>query len=44
MVAYLSDTVFFTYLNGLNLSIHGEAATLFKVEDKVGAMIMKLDL
>lgn len=42
MVAYMSDI--FTHLNGLNLSLQGRTVTIFKVEDKVEAMIMKLDL
>ena len=42
IVAYMSDI--FAYLNELNLSLQGKSVTIFKVEDKVEAMIMKLDL
>ena len=34
----------FAYLNELNLSLQGKFLTTFKVEDKVEAIIMKLDL
>ena len=34
----------FAYLNELNLSLQGKFLTTFKVENKVEAMIMKLDL
>ena len=34
----------FTHLNDLNLSLQGRSVTIFKVEAKVEAMIMKLDL
>ncbi|XP_013788783.1 zinc finger BED domain-containing protein 5-like [Limulus polyphemus] len=42
VVQYMSDI--FTYLNGLNLNLQGRSITIFKDEDKVEAMIMKLDL
>ena len=42
IVAYMSDI--FAYLNELNLSLQWKSVTIFKVEDKVEAMIMKLDL
>ncbi|KAL4136257.1 hypothetical protein QTP88_007808 [Uroleucon formosanum] len=41
-LAYLSDI--FTHLNALNLSLQGTHITIFKVEDKIEAMIKKLEL
>jgi hypothetical protein len=42
-LAYLSD-ILFTHLNALNLSLQGIQVTIFKVEDKIEAMIKKLEL
>jgi hypothetical protein len=42
VVAHLPGV--FAYLSGLNLSMQGGAVVLFEVQDKVGAMIMELDL
>ncbi|XP_068240958.1 zinc finger BED domain-containing protein 5-like [Palaemon carinicauda] len=41
-LAYLSDI--FSTLNGLNLSLQGKDTTIFKVQDKIQATRMKLDL
>lgn len=41
-LAYLSNI--FTHLNALNLSLQGTHITIFKVEDKIEAMIKKLEL
>ncbi|XP_025416803.1 zinc finger BED domain-containing protein 5-like [Sipha flava] len=41
-LAYLSDI--FAHLNVLNLSLQGSHVTIFKVEDKIEAMIKKLEL
>ncbi|CAI6357184.1 unnamed protein product [Macrosiphum euphorbiae] len=41
-LAYLSDI--FSHLNVLNLSLQGSHVTIFKVEDKIEAMIKKLEL
>ncbi|XP_025414328.1 zinc finger BED domain-containing protein 5-like [Sipha flava] len=40
-LAYLSDI--FAHLNVLNLSLQGSHVTIFKVEDKIEAMIKKLE-
>ncbi|XP_069063693.1 zinc finger BED domain-containing protein 5-like [Pleurodeles waltl] len=42
MLAYVADI--FTHLNVLNLSMQGVGITIFNVEDKIEAMIKKLDL
>ncbi|KAL4113130.1 hypothetical protein QTP88_016813 [Uroleucon formosanum] len=42
ILAYLSDI--FTHLNALNLNLQGTHITIFKVEDKIEAMIKKLEL
>lgn len=41
-LAYLSDI--FTHLNMLNLNLQGKKITVFQVEDKIEAMIKKLEL
>jgi hypothetical protein len=41
-LAYLSDI--FTHLNAFNLNLQGIHVTIFKVEDKIEAMIKKLEL
>ncbi|XP_068203764.1 zinc finger BED domain-containing protein 5-like [Palaemon carinicauda] len=41
-LAYLSDI--FSTLNGLNLSLQGKDTTIYKVQDKIQATRMKLDL
>lgn len=41
-LVYLSDI--FSTLNGLNLALQGKAPTIFKVQDKIQATRMKLDL
>ncbi|XP_068233657.1 zinc finger BED domain-containing protein 5-like [Palaemon carinicauda] len=41
-LAYLSDI--FSTLHGLNLSLQGKDTTIFKVQDKIQATRMKLDL
>jgi hypothetical protein len=41
-LAYLSDI--FSHLNNLNISLQGEKVTVFLVEDKIEAMIKKLEL
>lgn len=41
-LAYLSDI--FAHLNVFNLSLQGSHVTIFKVEDKIEAMIKKLEL
>jgi hypothetical protein len=42
VLAYMADI--FTHLNALNLSIEGGGTTVINVEDKVEAMIKKLEL
>lgn len=42
IVAYMSDI--FTFLNDRILSLQGRSVAIFKVEDKVEAMIMRLHL
>lgn len=42
MVAYLSDM--FAYLNDMNMSLQGQTTTIFQVQDKVEALIVKLEL
>ena len=41
-LAYLGDV--FSRLNDLNLGLQGLSTTIFKVRDKIYAMIMKLEL
>jgi len=41
-LAYLSDI--FSHLNILNINLQGEKVTVFQVEDKIEAMIKKLEL
>ena len=41
-LAYLGDV--FSRLNDLNLGLKGHSATIFKVRDKIEAMIKKLEL
>ena len=40
--AYLADI--FGYINALNLSLQGIHVTIFDVEDKIEAMILKLNV
>jgi hypothetical protein len=42
VLAYMADI--FTHLNALNLSMQGEGITIFNVEDKIEAVIKKLEL
>ncbi|XP_078503770.1 zinc finger BED domain-containing protein 5-like [Lissotriton helveticus] len=42
MLAYMADI--FTHLNALNLSMQGVGITIFNVEDKIEAMIKKLEV
>jgi hypothetical protein len=42
VLAYMADT--FTHLNTLNMSMRGGGITIFNVEDKIEAMIKKLEL
>jgi hypothetical protein len=42
VLAYMADI--FTHLNTLNLSMQGGGITIFNVEDKIEAMIKKLEL
>ena len=41
-LAYLGDV--FSHLNDLNLGLQGLSATIFNVQNKIEAMIMKLEL
>jgi hypothetical protein len=42
VLAYMADI--FIHLNALNLSMQGGGITIFNVEDKIEAMIKKLEL